>query len=158
MRIVASTVFILLVSLAAVAQETSFKIADLGWISGCWRSVAAKNEPVSTERWTPLAGGMMMGVSQTVAGEKTVEFESMRIVQDGSDVFYIARPGENKEDTPFKLVKFGRQEATFENPEHDFPQRIIYRRQGTRMFARIEGMNQGKEMGMDYPMVKTRCE
>ena len=158
MRIIVSAVFILLLSLAAAAQETAFKIADLSWFSGCWRSVAAKGAPVSTERWTPLAGAMMMGVSQTVAGDKTVEFESLRIVQDGASVFYIARPGENKEDTPFKLVKLGRWEATFENPEHDFPQRIIYRRQGMRMFARIEGNNNGKAMGMDYPMTKVRCE
>lgn len=37
-------------------------------------------------------------------------------------------------------ISLGKEEVTFSNPEHDFPQRIIYLRQadGT-LFARIEG-------------------
>ena len=36
-------------------------------------------------------------------------------------------------------MNLDRQTVIFENLEHDFPQRIIYRREGDRLIARIEG-------------------
>ena len=77
--------------------------------------------------------------------------------KDG-DVFYVAKPSQNAAETFFKLVKSSPNEAIFENPEHDFPQRIIYRRSGDKITARIEGTNNGKPAAMDYPFTKAACE
>lgn len=64
-----------------------------------------------------------------------------------------------KEKASFKLVKHGEGEALFENPEHDFPQRIIYRlEKDGSLFARIEGTINGKERGVDFPMKRARCD
>ena len=41
-------------------------------------------------------------------------------------------------------VAAAEHEVVFENLEHDFPQRIIYRRQGDLMVARIEGDGPGE--------------
>jgi hypothetical protein len=49
-------------------------------------------------------------------------------------------------------------EAIFENPSHDFPQKIIYRVEGTTLFARVEGNNKGKAMGFDFKMSKIKCD
>jgi hypothetical protein len=57
------------------------------------------------------------------------------------------------------LIKLQSREAVFENPEHDFPRRIIYRLEPDgSLFARIEGMPKGKLRGLDYPMKRGRCE
>ena len=105
------------------------------------------------------AGGIILGIGRTVKSGKAVDFRFMRIEQQGADMFYVARPKENKEDTSFMLVKWGVNAATFENPAHDFPQRIIYRLQPDgSLFARIEGKLQGQIKGIDYPMARGRCE
>ena len=41
-------------------------------------------------------------------------------------------------------------EAIFENPAHDFPQRVIYRRCGAELCARIEGTLQGKARSFEW--------
>ncbi len=83
----------------------------------------------------------------------------MRIVEDDSGIYYISKPSENKEETSFKLIKLSSNEVIFENPEHDFPQRIMYRLEKDKsLFARIEGKNNGKEMGINFPMIRAKCE
>ena len=53
-------------------------------------------------------------------------------------MFYVASPG-GKSPTRFKLVQRGATEAVFENPEHDFPSRIAYKRAGDKVTVRIDG-------------------
>ena len=47
-----------------------------------------------------------------------------------------------------RMVADGR--VTFENAAHDFPQRILYWREGDRLRARVEGMLEGRQMSEDY--------
>ena len=43
----------------------------------------------------------------------------------------------------------------FEHPEHDFPQRIIYQRQGEdKLHVRMEAEQDGKMSGIDSEFVK----
>ena len=100
----------------------------------------------------------MLGTGRTIKQEKAVDYEFMRIEEKGEYVFFIAKPKENKEETPFKLIKSVANEAIFENPDHDFPQRVIYKRQGSKLTGRIEGNNEGKFMGIDFPMTRAKCE
>ena len=81
----------------------------------------------------------MIGFARTTRSGKTAFFESMRIEARASGVVLVARPsGQNEAEFP--LVKSdGEKTATFENPEHDFPKRIVYRRDGEKLVARIEG-------------------
>ena len=47
----------------------------------------------------------------------------------------------------------------FENPTHDFPQRVIYRLDDAGVLrARIEGLVAGKPRAEDFPMRRVRCE
>ena len=49
--------------------------------------------------------------------------------------------------------------VVFENPQHDFPQRIIYRlEKDGSLLARIEGVNQGREKGINFPMKRAKCD
>jgi hypothetical protein len=48
--------------------------------------------------------------------------------------------------------------VAFANPEHDFPQRILYRRVGAdSLIARIEGKQGDKVRGIDFPMTRVAC-
>lgn len=157
MKLFVSVLILSLISINTVAQEQKTALKDLSWISGCWES--AKKNSIGSERWTKPLGNMMLATSQTVANGKTVGFEYLRIVEDETGIYYISKPSENKEETAFKLIKFKPNEVIFENPTHDFPQRIIYRlEKDNSLFARIEGKNKGKEMGIDFPMKRGKCD
>ena len=102
-------------------------INDHAWIAGDWQTAPGGRAQIE-EHWTTVAGGSMMGMSRTVAGEKTVEFEYLRIEQRADGIYYVAHPKARCPGTDFKLTKASPTEAVFENPQHDFPKRIIYRK------------------------------
>lgn len=156
-KFVTASVFIL-ISFAALAGQDKAKFDDLHWLSGCWESNDTAKQKFIAEQWMKPFGGMMLGIGLTVKAGKAVDFEFMRIEQKGDDVIFIARPKANKEETAFKLIRSTASEAVFENKEHDFPQRVIYKREGEKLTGRIEGNNKGKFMGIDFPMTRAKCD
>lgn len=130
-------------------------IADLSWISGDWQSAPGGRAQIE-EHWTSAAGGSMMGMGRTVAGDKTVEFEYLRIEQRADGVYYVAHPKGRCPGTDFKLTKSSAGEAVFENPQHDFPKRIIYRKTGEDLLtASIDGGEGTKAMSFAYRRMKS---
>lgn len=140
-----------------IAQEKTFTINDLAWLKGCWS--LNRNGRETTEHWLRPAGGTMLGISRTVADGKTLEFEFTQIRQEADGrIVFIAKPSGQPEAT-FKLIKGNDREVVFENPLHDFPQRVIYRLQTDgSLLGRIEGLSKGKEKAVDFPMTRVRCE
>ncbi len=126
-------------------------IARLGWLSGSWRGESRGRD--YEEHWTKAAGGTLLGMSRTLRDGKTTEFEFLRIQKEGEGVVYLAQPG-GKPPTPFRQVKSKERSVTFENAENDFPQRIIYTREGDALTARIEGTVNGQVHGIDFKMRK----
>jgi len=132
-------------------------IDDLAWLSGCW--AAANQEAGSGEQWMPPAGGTMIGVSRSVRDGETVAFEFIRIVeQEDGGLEFIASPS-GQSTTSFFMLSLSDREVIFENPDHDFPQRIIYRLMSDEdLLGRIEGAIDGTERAVDFPMKKIDCE
>ena len=139
-----------------VAQEAKNSVAKLSWLGGCWEMTSAAKGLTITEMWMKPAGGLMIGSGRTVSGDKAIDFEFLRIVEDPDGIFYVARPSDNRE-TRFKLMRGTSNEAVFENPAHDFPQRVIYKRDGDKLNARIEGTKDGKTRGIDFPYARITC-
>ena len=144
-----------LVSAHATAAESS--VESLAWLAGCWQP--EQGDAGSGEHWLPPAGGTMLGVSRTVKNGKTVEFEFMQLRTSAEGkLVLIALPSGQKETT-FVASAVSERSVTFENPQHDFPQRVIYRLQPEgRLVARIEGTRDGKVRGMDFPMKRVSCD
>ena len=56
------------------------------------------------------------------------------------------------------MIQSSATEVIFENPEHDFPQRVIYRLQPDGLLVgRIEGISKGKPRAIDFPMKRVPC-
>ena len=146
--------------LAALAQaRAALRGVDaLVWLAGCWQ--AGSGEQIIEEQWMAPRGGTLIGMSRTVVGHRTAEHEYLQIRQQEDGVFYIARPS-GKAETSFTLVSDAARlstEAVFENLQHDFPQRIIYRLQPDgSLLARIEGAKDGVIPGVEFPMKRVSC-
>ena len=129
---------LVLVFLANLSIQTT-SIPDLSWSAGDWQRAHGGHARIE-EHWTSAAGGTMMGMSRTVAGDKTAEFEYLRIEQRADGIYYVAHPKARCPGTDFKLTKASATEAVFEDPQHVFSKRIIYRKTaGESLTASIDG-------------------
>ena len=126
------------------------------WLAGCWE-LRTQNR-LTVEMWMPPAGGLMLGASRTVVGGTAREFEHLRIKAEGGKLAYIALPSGQKETT-FPATEVSDTSLVFENLQHDFPQRIIYRRRGAdSIVARVEGPGPNNATrGFDFPMRRATC-
>jgi len=143
-------------SIATLLLLTSFQtptIADLSWIAGDWQTAPGGRSQIE-EHWTAAAGESMMGVSRTIAGDKTVEFEYLRIEQRADGIYYVAHPKARCPGTDFKLTRASTTEAVFENPQHDFPKRIIYRKTDGGLTASIDAGEGSKAMSFVFKKLK----
>jgi hypothetical protein len=131
------------------------RAADLAFLAGCWRAEVAGR--VVEEQWMAPAGGVLVGMGRTVAGEKVEQHEFLLVREQPDGVFYIASPS-GQATASFKLVTLNQDEAVFENPAHDFPTRIRYRRVGPdALHARIEGIRNSQLRGIDFPYTRVVC-
>jgi hypothetical protein len=149
----------LLVTIAAGSQAGAVPsglptIKDVAWIAGCWDST--RNGRHVAEHWMPPEGGTMMGVSRTTSGDKTTEWEFLIIRQGAQGLDYVAKPSRQPEAT-FTAARASATEVVFENPAHDFPKRIIYKRDGDSLTASIEGTMNGQNRRIDFPFKKASC-
>ena len=117
-------------------------VSILSWMSGTWVEVIGQTE--MEEQWTTPKGGSLLGVHRDVRAGRTISFEFMRIQQDADGITFWGSPG-GKPAVPFRAIEVTSQRVTFENKEHDFPQRVIYWLTADEMLhAKIEGTMNGK--------------
>jgi len=119
------------------------------WLEGEWTRESRRG--TVTEEWKRVSDVTMEGTATVTSDGVTRVTEYLRIEVFGDEVFYTAKPGENPLPTPFKLIESDGDRFLFENEDHDFPQRIIYTRDGEGgMTARIEGSVDGEQRGIDF--------
>lgn len=137
--------------LAGFAQAAPVDVASLGWLEGRWSGT--KDGVFSEELWTGARGGAVLGLHRDIKGDSVVSWEFFRIAATKDGVVYFASP-RSAPPTPFALVETGTERAVFENKQHDFPQRILYWREGGSLHARIEGPMDGKTVSEDWVWTK----
>ena len=123
---------------AAVLALQSFNpdVGQLGWLSGHWRTEAAANGSWTEEIWSGAEGRSLIGVNRTVRGDDTRAFEFMRIAADSEGPAFFGSPG-GAAPVRFAMVEARHHHVAFENAAHDYPQRIVYRRDGDALVATI---------------------
>jgi hypothetical protein len=144
---------IALLSASAHAQAPAAEptLQDFAWLAGHWRIEQADRQV--DEQWMAPAGGLMMGMARNIQGGKVREYEFTLLRQEpNGDIFYVASPSKQSE-TSFKLTSLEGGAAVFENPQHDFPKKIVYARQADgSLLAAIEGPGRdGKPRRVEYP-------
>lgn len=143
---------------AAAAQQGAPPNIAPDWMSGYWLSCAGGEEVA--ENWFGAGAGVLLGTNLTRSSRTSFEF--LRIASNAQGgLSYYSMPNGRSPATEFAMVSNDGRRAVFENPAHDFPQRIIYARDGDVLTARIEGPVNGRIEGIDWRFQRaapdTRC-
>ena len=143
MRIMAAGLALLLVAASPAAT-----VDDLAWFAGDWVSEA--DGRWTEESWASPRGGVMLGYSRSGRGEELREYEFIRIARgDDGALVYIAQP-QGGAPVAFRLVRQDGTRASFENPAHDYPQRIVYARDGDTLTATISAIDGSRARSWTY--------
>ncbi len=130
------------------------------WLAGTWEI----NRTASGNRfeiWTLKKDGSLSAKGIRIEAKDTSLLEKIDLVQRDDQYYYVATVPEQNNGNPieFKLTKTEGSVFTFENPKHDFPQRIVYQFKpvggqpshtavkGDSLLVRIETMDGN---GVDY--------
>jgi len=153
---VASIVAAVLVGTPAPALTAQTNSLDaVSWLAGCWERAAGDRRTV--ERWQPPRQGEMRGGSRTFSGAAETGGERLRIYASDGVLVYAAHPS-TQAFTEFRSTSVMPSEIAFENLAHDFPQRVIYRKQGTdSLIARIEGDRAGRRQPVTFAFRSVDC-
>lgn len=141
--------------LGASSTDPGARVTQVAWLAGCWEQAAGPR--LVEEQWTRPRGGLMLGSGRTVRADTLVEYEQTRIFERGGRLVYGANPS-GQAPAEFESIELSDSSVTFENPTHDFPQRVIYRRRGAdSLIGRVEGTHGGKVRGVDFPYARVAC-
>jgi hypothetical protein len=124
--------------------------SDLDWLVGCWETADGSSKEV----WVKENDSSLIGFSVSVSDSAVDFYEVLRvdIHQDGV-LTYTAYPTGQSPAT-FVASKAIGTSVVFSNPEHDYPQEIAYRVEGTSLYATISALDGIKPRSFD----KQRCE
>jgi hypothetical protein len=125
------------------SSDKTQELSSLKWMLGNWES---KNEEGTLyEAWTESDDSTYLGHAYAISvdGDTTFSENAKVMLRKGQIVYSVTV--NNEETTDFTLVDIEEQ-AVFENINHDYPQRIIYKKMSSdSLFARIEGTVDGAD-------------
>ena len=107
------------------------------WLIGTWEN--PKSSGSVYETWTLQPDQALAALSYKLNGTDTLLLETIQITLENGQLFFIPTvPTQNEgKSIRFVLTSLSKNEMVFENPEHDFPQRIRYRKIGTDSLTAI---------------------
>ncbi len=142
-------------ALPVVARRQTNGLGTVRWLAGCWE--LKRGNRVTLEMWMPPAGDLMLGASRTTVNGTVREFEQLRLAWKDNRLVYTALPS-GQAEASFTSVEVSDSGFAVANSEHDFPQRIVYRRRGAdSLVARVEGPGPSGTRGFDVPMRRVAC-
>lgn len=130
-------------------------VTDLNWLQGRWE--AATPDGKIFEEWT-MAGSQLAGTGGFIKGTDTTISETVALKMQDTNLVYMptVKSQNNGQPITFTLSRAASDSFVFENPAHEFPQVICYKKLGdTAMEARISGTVNGKEMAEGLVLRKT---
>lgn len=134
------------------------ELEKANWMLGEWE----KTDSLGTLReiWERLDDSTFVGLSYYIQNEKdTLHNEQVELMQNGEHLIYTATiKGENNDSPiPFQMTKDEDSLLVFENPKHEYPQKIQYKlMKNGSLITTISGKQNGKNTAENYPMNKVK--
>jgi hypothetical protein len=133
------------------------ELNKMEWLLGSWENHSEEGD--AAEIWKKENDSTYSGVSYFIVGKDTVSSEKISLEQRGDEVFYIPTVNDQNAGKPvkFKLTSSENDQLVFENPSHDFPQKITYRKfSKDSLMAEISGKLNGKESAQQFPLTRKK--
>jgi len=136
----------------AVVQKNYEKMEKLQWLIGTWTNEADKE--YSQETWSQENDSVFTAYSFVEVNKKKIVFaETMALEQKGDDLILTVVTANQNDAKPvtFKMISLENGQVTFENKNHDFPERITYTNPvNDSLHAWIEGTVNGEAQKVDF--------
>ena len=142
----------ILVFCASMTQQTN-ALKKAEWLLGTWELKTAKGSIFET--WHQTNETKLSGKSYRIKEKDTLIFETIALVQEQNELFYIPAVKNQNDGLPvrFQSKTISETQMVFENPSHDFPQIISYTRiTADSLVAEISGIRNGVERKQVFPM------
>jgi hypothetical protein len=156
LRLIRYLLFSVLITPTILALSPADPVFKKLWIlEGLWRMNTGKG--LIFEEWSKTDDNTLSGRSFNVSGSDTVVWETIRLALDADGIGYTVTGPNGDKSVRFQLTEHGDNRFLLENPEHDFPQRIIYTViTSDSVVARIEGLSKGKPAGSNFYFKRVR--
>ncbi len=131
------------------------KIKKADWLIGNWENKTP--EGVLSENWQKLNDSTFSASSYYIKGKDTLHFETIILAQLGETLTYKATVKGQNDDKPvfFPSTLESDKQLVFENPKHDYPQKITYTKGANNtLTAEISGNLNGKPSSEKFVMTK----
>jgi len=138
-------------------QQKNQPITHAKWLIGSWKNQSAKT--VDIETWKKLNDSTFIGRSYSLTGADTVSSEHIQLEQHKGKLYYIpmVKNQNGGKAVTFTLTSSNNKHLVFENPEHDFPQKITYTQiTNDSLVAEISGTRKGRQKAIQFPMKRVR--
>jgi len=136
-------------------QAPSVTIKNLSWLAGKWQDTTS--DGITYENWTIVNDSVMNGISGMIKGKDTTVYETIALQLQRDGLFYIPTVKDQNEGkpVPFKLTQAVGDSFVFENPQHDFPDKITYTKiSAAALLAKISGKINGQYHAELFPMAR----
>ncbi|MDB2438935.1 DUF6265 family protein [Hellea sp.] len=132
-------------------QAPASNTSSLHPFVGCWET----ENGLERESWALDPSGWLIGyaVSRDAEGNVTF-FEHMRIERGGDSEVLVVTGQDNSEARFTRRQTDDAAEYRFENPDHDYPQVIAYKRNGDALNAYIDLMDGSQKISFDKSLCK----
>jgi hypothetical protein len=129
------------------------RLADAGWLLGKWEQKTPKRTIYET--WKSNSDSSYSGKSYLLKENDTIILETVSLLQKDGALFYIPTVTNQNNSMPvsFKLTFSSDSKLIFENPIHDFPQKITYvLLSPDSLLAEISGTLNSTQQLRQFPM------
>ncbi|MBU0763794.1 MAG: hypothetical protein KJ607_03050 [Bacteroidetes bacterium] len=157
-QILSLAVFLSLFLLSACSpksEDKDNKTADFEWLTGEW--IYSEDESVMTESWKKVSDSLYCGKAILTEFNDTVFSEELTISGSGESIILsVVVPGQNDgKKVEFRLTSSEKGIYVFENQQHDFPNKIIYKNpEPGILHGQISGNSGGREQKQDFIFVR----
>ena len=150
-----STIYSCQKPVKSIEHTAESKITNALWFLGKWGNSTVDGS--FTETWQKINDSTFTANSFMIIDKDTVFSETVSLEDRLDTLRYIVTvPNQNQEKpVAFILTKATENELLFENPEHDFPQKISYKLIGNdSLVAEVSAIVKGKEKKEIFRMKK----
>ncbi|MEP7255422.1 MAG: DUF6265 family protein [Ferruginibacter sp.] len=123
--IIAITIILCLSAFYTSDNNKTFK--KLYALEGAWKMTTKRG--AICEEWKKVDKNYLQSRGYMIKGTDTIVNERVALTNTAAGIFYTSTVEDqnNKQPIAFKMTRAENNMFVFENPEHDFPRRIVYK-------------------------------